>query len=299
MRTALMIFTMLGVLLTFALASRPPERQMFGDRRNVESYRVEVSFDKTLHILFPAAIEYVDLGSNSIIAGKADGARNALRLKAAVRDFKGETNFSVITSDGSFYSFIVTYAANPEKISIEMEDWLRKDPFSPFAERQMYVALDELGDVSPLTVSKIMYNIYKKDECDIKHIGCRKFGIQTLLKGIYIHDGLFFLHLSLRNPSAVGFDIDQIRFKIVDKKVVKRTAVQETYIKPVRVYNDEVSAEAKKTVRNVFAFRKFTIPDGKVLSVEIFEKNGGRHQAFSIENFDLVEARTVDDLKIQ
>ena len=37
-------------------------------------YGVEVTFAKTVHIIFPAAVRYVDLGSNHIIAGKADGA---------------------------------------------------------------------------------------------------------------------------------------------------------------------------------------------------------------------------------
>ena len=36
---------------------------------------------------------------------EADGVENVVRVKAAVRDFPGETNFSVITGDGSFYSF--------------------------------------------------------------------------------------------------------------------------------------------------------------------------------------------------
>ena len=61
---------------------------------------LEVTFDKTCHVIFPAAIAYVDLGSANIIAGKADGAENVIRVKAAKRGFKGETNMSVITEDG-------------------------------------------------------------------------------------------------------------------------------------------------------------------------------------------------------
>ena len=43
-------------------------------RQMVTPYGVEVTFAKTVHIIFPAAVRYVDLGSNHIIAGKADGA---------------------------------------------------------------------------------------------------------------------------------------------------------------------------------------------------------------------------------
>lgn len=47
-----------------------------------------------------------------IIAGKADGAENVVRVKAAVRDFSGETNLTAITEDGGFYTFDVHYAEN-------------------------------------------------------------------------------------------------------------------------------------------------------------------------------------------
>ena len=67
-------------------------------------YGLEVTFEKTVHLIFPAAIRYVDLGSQNIIAGKADDAENVLRVKAAVREFE-ETNMSVICEDGSFYAF--------------------------------------------------------------------------------------------------------------------------------------------------------------------------------------------------
>jgi len=46
----------------------------------------------------------------------------------------------------------------------------------------------------------------------------------------------------------------------------------------------------------VFAFETFTIPDNKQLVVELFEKNGGRHQRFVIKNVDLTKARTIGKL---
>ncbi len=81
---------------------------------------------KTVHIIFPAAVRYVDLGSNHIIAGKADGAENVIRVKATTEGFPGETNFSVICEDGSFFSFNAKYAREPEMLNIEMKDFLEK-----------------------------------------------------------------------------------------------------------------------------------------------------------------------------
>lgn len=73
--------------------------------RVVLPYGLEVTFEKTSHLIFPAPIRYVDLGSNNLIAGKAEDAENVLRLKAAVKDFETETNMSVICEDGSYYTF--------------------------------------------------------------------------------------------------------------------------------------------------------------------------------------------------
>ena len=65
-------------------------------RQMVTPHGVQVTFAKTVHIIFPSAVRYVDLGSNWIIAGKADGAENVIRVKATTAGFPGETNFSVI-----------------------------------------------------------------------------------------------------------------------------------------------------------------------------------------------------------
>ena len=73
--------------------------------RMIPPHGLEVTYDKTVHIIFPAEVRYVDLGSPDLIAGKADGAENVIRVKATVRNFPNETNMSVITEDGSFYTF--------------------------------------------------------------------------------------------------------------------------------------------------------------------------------------------------
>ena len=65
-------------------------------RQMVTPHGVQVTFAKTVHIIFPSVVRYVDLGSNWIIAGKADGAENVIRVKATTEGFPGETNFSVI-----------------------------------------------------------------------------------------------------------------------------------------------------------------------------------------------------------
>ena len=60
--------------------------------RMIPPHGLEVTYDKTVHVIFPAEVRYVDLGSPDLIAGKADGAENVIRVKATVRNFPNETN---------------------------------------------------------------------------------------------------------------------------------------------------------------------------------------------------------------
>lgn len=268
-------------------------------RQMVTPHGVQVTFAKTVHIIFPSAVRYVDLGSNWIIAGKADGAENVIRVKATTEGFPGETNFSVICEDGSFYSFNARYAHEPEMLNIEMKDFLENGDTTDFSHTRMNIYFRELGNESPLLVKLIMQSIYKEDRREIRHLGCKRFGVQFLLKSVHSHNGLFYFHTETRNRSNVAFRTDFIRFKIMDKKVPKRTAIQERVIDPVRSYNEVLVTEGKSDVRTVYAVPQFTIPDDKLLVIELFEKDGGRHQTIRVENADLVAAKQINELKIK
>lgn len=268
-------------------------------RQMVTPHGVQVTFAKTVHIIFPSAVRYMDLGSDWIIAGKADGAENVIRVKATTEGFPGETNFSVICEDGSFYSFNARYAHEPEMLNIEMKDFLENGDTTDFSHTRMNIYFRELGNESPLLVKLIMQSIYKEDRREIRHLGCKRFGVQFLLKSVHSHNGLFYFHTETRNRSNVAFRTDFIRFKIVDKKVPKRTAIQERVIDPVRSYNEVLVTEGKSDVRTVYAVPQFTIPDDKLLVIELFEKDGGRHQTIRVENADLVAAKQINELKIK
>ncbi|WP_291529279.1 conjugative transposon protein TraN [Bacteroides sp. UBA939] len=267
--------------------------------RMIPPYGLEVTFNKTVHIIFPSPIRYVDLGSANIIAGKAGSSENILRVKAAIRGFETETNLAVITDEGSYYTYNVKYADEPEKLNIEMKDFMHDGIATNRPNNSLDIYLKELGNESPRVVYLINRAIYTDNKRHIKHIGGKRFGIQYTLKGIYSHNNLLYLHTQIQNSTNVSFDIDFVRMKIVDKKLAKRTSMQETVIYPLRAYNFVSSVGANQTERTVFALDKITIPADKQLIIEVFEKNGGRNQTFTIENADLIRARQINELKIK
>ena len=83
---------MKNLIMTFAAAvglslgsfaqSATAESKAFRSSQIVAPYDIEVTYNKTVHVLFPAAVQYVDLGSNDIIAGRASGAENVVRIKS-------------------------------------------------------------------------------------------------------------------------------------------------------------------------------------------------------------------------
>lgn len=261
----------------------------------IEPYRMEVTYDKTSHLIFPTAIRYVDLGSDYLIAGKAEDAENVLRVKASVKDFEPETNFSVITDDGHFYSFNVYYSSCPGTMSYDLLTMQKAVDKANGND----VLFEELGNYSPSLAGLLLETIYEQDKRIVKHIGAKSFGIQFILKGIYIHNDKYYFHTELRNRTNVPFLIDFINFKVVDKKVAKRTVVQEKPLLPLRMYKPLDEIAGKSIEQNVFLLDQFTIADDKVLVIEVFEKNGGRHQTLQIENSDLIKARLVNDMHLK
>lgn len=258
----------------------------------IEPFRITVAFNKTTHLIFPSAIRYVDLGSEYLTAGKADDAANVLRIKAAVKDFEEESNFSVITDDGKFYSFSVFYSPYPSILTYNLESMDTR------LDSRANIHLEDLG-FSPSIPDQLMEAIYKRNRNNIKHIASRSFGIQFSLKGIYIHEGKYYFNTQIQNKANVSFQIDFVSFKIMDKKVAKRTVFQEKPLNIVRTYSDLSVVPENKICREIYLLDQFTLDHDKILVIEVFEKNGGRHQRLEIENDDLIRAVLLKDLSMK
>ena len=305
MKKIILMFAFAAILFAVNAQEKPTTGDYFNGLtrpltfdRMIPPYALEITFNKTVHIIFPSAIRYVDLGSSDLLAAKADGAENVLRVKAAVRNFSQESNLAVITEDGAYYTFNVKYAEEPVKLSVEMVDFIRNGE-TENRPNSLDVHLEELGEESPFLVKLIMKSVYKNNKQEIKHISSKCFGIEYSLKGLYVHNGLLYFHTQLKNTSNVPFSVDYITFKIVDKKIAKRTAIQEQVIRPLREYNNVQEIGGKTTERTVFTMPLFTIPDGKRLLVELHEKQGGRNQSFYVKNADLVRAKVINELKVK
>ena len=268
----------------------------------IRPLRIEAGFTKTVHILFPSPVTYIDIGSMDIIAGKADGAENVVRVKAAVRNFIAETNLTVITEDGGFFTFDVHYAENPAVSTVNLtvqepqtkgvkEPTAAGDPLSPAPVTKSRVLLREVGREKPATVKRMLSDIYRQNRTDVKGIRTKKYGIEVEVLGIYVFNDVIYMHTCISNDTNISFEVDARRFIVADRKLTKRTAQQQTPLEVLRVCNDPAVVRGHQRQRTVFALPKLTISDDKVLLLEIIEKNGARHQTVEIPAEELLEAK--------
>ncbi len=230
-----------------------------------------ISTDKTTSLVFPFTIRHVDRGTQSVLVQPVKEVPTILLVKAATTDFP-ETNLSVITADGSVYSFVVCYNKEPSV-------WVYHLPINKIATPETYA--NAILD-NPQTIDGI------KD---------KKSDILAQIKGIYIKGDVIYYQLSLANESPIDYDIDLLRFYIRDKKKSKRTAVQENELKPLYVAGNITQVKANNTSVAIVALDKFTIPDAKYLAVEVMEKNGGRHLFMKVNNRKILQAMPLPDLK--
>lgn len=270
----------------------------------IRPQRIEAGFTKTVHILFPSPVTYIDIGSMDIIAGKADGAENVVRVKAAVRDFTAETNLTVITEDGGFFTFDVHYSENPAVSTVNLtvqepqtEGVQKPDvagdyqPTAPASEGR--VLLREVGREKPATVKRMLSDIYRQNRTDVKGIRTKKYGIEVEVLGIYVFNDVIYIHTCISNDTNISFEVDVRRFIVADRKLTKRTAQQQTPLEILRVCNDPAVVRGHQRQRTVFALPKLTISDDKVLLLEIIEKNGARHQTIEIPSRELLNAKVL------
>lgn len=296
MKRDLICLALLAAL--FAAAKVMAQNDGATSRQGLTPRPIEVGFTKTVHILFPASVTYIDIGSMAIIAGKADGAENVVRVKAAVRDFAEETNLTVITEDGGFYTFDARYAENPSMSTIEIaaaESPAARPASSsePARADEGRVLLREVGRERPATIKRVLSDIYRQNRADVKGIHTRKYGVEVEVRGIYVHNDVIYLHVQIANNTNISFEVDYRRFVVADRKAAKRTAQQQRIIEPLRVCNDPSIVRGHQRQRIVFALPKLTLEEDKILLLEIAEKDGARHQYLEISSKELLGAKAL------
>ena len=230
-----------------------------------------ISTDKTTSLVFPFSIRHVDRGTKDILVQQVKEADNILLVKASAKNFS-ETNLSVVTEDGSVYTFAINYEEKPAI-------WVYNLPANKRATMATYA------------------NGILDNRRTLRGIRDNSWNIDAAVIGTYIKDDIIYYQLRIKNNSPINYSIEILRFYIRDKKKGKRTAVQENELKPLHITGN--IAQVKSFNQNVIvvALDKFTIPDKKFMGIQVMERNGGRHLMMKLNNKDILKAIPLPDLR--
>jgi conjugative transposon TraN protein len=243
----------------------------------IEPYAITVSYDHTINLIFPYAVKSVDRGSSAVIVQKAKGVDNILQAKAAEKNFT-ETNLSVVTSDGKFYSFVVRYAEVPSWLNIS------------FSGEQSMLLHGERSNEAAL--ERTSWQVLGQPA--FLHVRQKKDGMSMTLAGVYLSGAQLWLRLQLSNDSQIDFRPAYMRFFLRDKKRAKRTALREIELSPV--YRRELPVVfGGREGTCVMGFEPFTIPSHQQLIIQLGDESGGRVLQLTVKHKQLLQARKLPD----
>ncbi|MFF5380911.1 DUF4138 domain-containing protein [Pedobacter suwonensis] len=244
---------------------------------------IAMSGSVSLHFISPEKISYVDLSSSSLIGDLPE--KNVLRIKAvpdSIAALSSSGDGGLVTIVGE--TFIAQY-----RICL----------LSPSRSQQISSMVDIIpSQMRPLDISGIglSQNEMKSNALSLlKRRGgspVRKasgFGISMVVNQVFTLSDCILLDLSFSNSTNLIFEVDELRFKIEDRKINKSTNVQSVEIKPVfQLYPFE---RFTKSYRNIYVIKKATFPGDKVFNIELSEKQiSGRNLRLSLRYFDILRA---------
>jgi conjugative transposon TraN protein len=274
----------LTIIFLLLVVSISANAQQNGTLLKSQLPKIYIDEDISLHFLSPEPIQYVDISTNNMIGDIP--LENVFRLKAvgdSVNNLNGfNKSLGVVTIIGQ--KFIAQY-----------DLWYAHD------ERQLKTQIEILPiNTSPLEVGKIPMSdqelryfsieAFKGEKQNI--VRNTEYGVTGQVNNIYTVDDYIFLDISYKNKTNLKFDLDQLRFKIEDKRITKATNVQSIEIEPE--YQLFTPESFEKKYRNIYVFKKFTFPNSKVFTIELAESQiSGRTLTLEVNYSDLLNADTL------
>ena len=251
-----------------------------------------ISTSQTVHLRFSSELKYVNLGNKAIIAKIVDGSKDFVAVKAR-EPFDFCTSMSCLESTGAMHTFLVAYREHPSRLDVDtriLPGGAHKGT-SPSAR----MGTDgPAGDVRPLsdTLSLSPSSLAEVAALpqELYHIGVSGYGLQLLCENLFYKDDVLYLVVSVRNSSAVSYEMSTPRFAVESSRQTKRGLQYEKAVSPRAVFG--LGSVAPSTVgRLVFTFDKIALVKGQVFRVYFYEKGGARNLVMTMNMNDINKTR--------
>ncbi|MEO1485660.1 MAG: conjugative transposon protein TraN [Bacteroidota bacterium] len=235
---------------------------------------VKLNENVTTHFVSDYELDYMDLSTDRV---KGDfPLKNVLRIRP-----DGSTNedlgvLTVIT-ETEFRQYRLKYTPSPDLADKRVRISDGQITFDNKNETLNSIRIKDFAEKMMLTKSSINSVVSKKYRQRLK------------LNNIWVVEDYIFLDYTLSNNTNIPYSVDEIRYKIVDKKVKRRRSSQDVEVEPE--YSHQSDEMFKGNHRNIVVFKKFTFPDGKTLTINVAEDQiSGREIRLDIAYSDLLNA---------
>lgn len=247
--------------------------------------RLEITSGISLHVLSPEPIRKVDISSHALAGDLLEP--NVLRLKvipdSAFLLCRSVDAPVVVTVIGE--TFIAQYQFCFGSPGLGLTPTLLN--ITP--EHCQPLIIDGISMSTPVMKGHALNLLVNRGAPSIQKADA--YGIRAQLNQVYTLGDYIFLDLSFDNRTGLRYSIDELRFKIEDKKITKATNVQSVEIEPLwQLYP---ISSFKRNYRNIFVLKKMTFPENKVLNIELTEKQfSGRSITLKVKYGDILKADT-------
>lgn len=231
--------------------------------------------DVSTHLLSPELIQTVDI-STKRVQGDIP-VKNIVRIKPTEDSISGD--LGVITVIGQKYiaQYKMQYA-DADKADKEVS--ILPDDMKSLDHPDFKLSSDDFYKLSMKVLTK---------DATYHNVKSSAYGMKAELNNIYTVGDYFFMDVTFSNKTNIQYTVDQLRFKIDDKKIVKATNAQAIEVKPIYELYD--TKFFKRRSRNIFVFNKFTFPGDKIFTIELAEKQiSGRVIYLQIDYSDVLNA---------
>ncbi|RDC54339.1 conjugative transposon protein TraN [Pedobacter chinensis] len=247
--------------------------------------RIEITHGVSLHIVSPEPIQKVDVSSHALAGDLLEA--NVLRLKV----IPDSAYLLLRTPDASVVVTVIGESFIAQYQLCFVPPGLGLTPTLLNIMPEHCQPLDISGVDLSTPAMKVHALSLLKSRMSAAIRSADGYGIRTRLNQVYTLGEYIFLDLSFENRTGLKYNIDELRFKIEDKKITKATNVQSAEVKPVwQLYPN---TPFKRNYRNIFVLKKMTFPENKVLNIELTEKQiSGRTVTLKVKYGDILKADT-------
>jgi len=277
-------FSRLGAFFVSALLGVCPA---FGQQTYYEMEQLTVNENVTTVITAPEPIRLVDISTDKVVGDKP--IENVIRLKPKEGGYEDGEVIAIVTvvTERFRSQYALVYTTRLEEAVSDKEVLL--------SERNAF----HNPAVSMSTEEMVRYarRIWSSP-AKYRNVKTHRHRMTMRLNNVYTVGEYFFIDFSVENRTNLRFDIDELRFKLDDKKQSKATNVQSIELKPVLVLDK--SQHFQHGYRNVVVLKKMTFPNDKVLTIELSEQQiSGRTISMTVDYEDVLAADSFDTLLLK